>query len=95
MLRTFDPVIFGRRLMAARALAGIRDRRTLARQMCRMGATCSVADVRAWESGATVPRYDEVTGLLIVLAPPGGVDWFRDAVAIDDRDRLRRMDRGA
>ena len=92
MLRTFDPVIFGRRVMAARVLAGMRDRRTLARQMRRMGVMCSTDDVREWESGATVPRFDEVAGLLIVLAPPGGVDWFREAVGPADRDRLRRME---
>jgi hypothetical protein len=82
---------FARFLRAARTFAEIDSTEEVARRVAELGFDITRHQVYAWERGESVPRFDQWMGLLLVLDPPNGFDFFRPCFRPDVWDRYREM----
>jgi hypothetical protein len=88
LLPAFDPVIYGRAVQAARIMRGL-ALPELAHLLRDGGVMVTTRQLRRIESGVMVPPFDVFVGLVVVLKPHTGIEWFRQAVRRDWAQSLR------
>lgn len=82
---------FARHLRGAKALAEFTSDDEIAKRIQELGFETTKWRVYAWMKAESLPRLDEWMGLLIVLAPPGGFQFFRRCFRPDIFDRYAQV----
>jgi DNA-binding XRE family transcriptional regulator len=88
-----DPVILGRRVRAARYMAGFESVADLVGALERdAGLEVSARTIYAIEKGKWLPTAELLIGLLLVLQPEGGMTFFLPALTrVRDRKTWEKM----
>ena len=77
----FDRVQLGRRLRAARVLAGYRRMDAVQRELeARFGHVYSLRGLYAMERGAQEPHMQLLFRLMMIYDPPNGLEFWGDAI---------------
>lgn len=88
----FNKVKLGKRLRAARYLAGYDKAQELADALSReLGDEYSKDAIYRVERGETMPSVELMFGILIVCEPPGGVGFLEVAVQADQKDAFGHL----
>ena len=89
-----DPVIYGRRLRAARIMAGYDRVSDLVEAVNRKtGVLVSDRTAYAIERGEQPPSVDFFMAVILTLHPPGGVAYFLNAMRSEFLDEYIKVSR--
>lgn len=83
-----DSQDLGRRVRAARVLAGIENIGVVTEAIGDLGIVVSDRTLYAIERGEQPVAYDLLVALINILQPPGGLRFFNPAIREDLREQL-------